>query len=150
MKYTNIGELKLLNGDTPTSNDWKTWVLEEDMVLRNHTVPAGFMTDFASIPWFARWMFRSTGAPYQRAAVMHDWLYSSFYRINRREADWQMFWQARQDGTSEVRATLILMALRLGAGPAWRKNRRRLRINPRWRYLDQDEPSSPLWTGHSG
>lgn len=41
----------------------------DDAVL----VPAGFETDFASVPWFARWLF----APFDRsakAAVVHDWL----------------------------------------------------------------------------
>ena len=38
-------------------------------------VPAGFVTDFASVPWWARGLF----APFDRAAkaaVLHDWLWS--------------------------------------------------------------------------
>lgn len=48
-------------------------------------VPAGFETDFCSIPWFARWLF----APLDRAAkagVLHDWLLECKDRP-RREAD---------------------------------------------------------------
>lgn len=37
-------------------------------------VPAGFVTDFASIPWWARWVLSPTGK-HNRAAVLHDYLY---------------------------------------------------------------------------
>lgn len=39
-------------------------------------VPRGYLTDFASIPRFFWRAFPPTG-PYRRAAVIHDWLYSS-------------------------------------------------------------------------
>ena len=148
MRYANIGELMLLNGDTPTSSDWKTWVLEEEMNLPIYDVPVGFMTDFASIPAIMRPIFRSNGAPWQRAAVVHDWLYSSA-DTNRKHADRVYYYQARMDGTSEVKAALMYVALRIGAGPAWNKNRRRYRIDPRWRFL-RGTYQSPLWKGASG
>jgi hypothetical protein len=37
------------------------------------TVPQGFITDFASIPWFFRWIFKPQGT-YSKAAVIHDYL----------------------------------------------------------------------------
>lgn len=37
------------------------------------TVPAGFVTDFASVPRFLHWLVLPYGA-YTRAAVLHDWL----------------------------------------------------------------------------
>lgn len=40
------------------------------------TVPAGFVTDLASVPLLARWAIPASG-PWQRAAVIHDWLYVS-------------------------------------------------------------------------
>lgn len=39
-------------------------------------VPQDFTTDFASVPWFARW-FISTWKRTARAAVIHDYLYST-------------------------------------------------------------------------
>ncbi len=38
-------------------------------------VPVGFVTDFASIPWIVQWRIPKLG-PWNRAAVVHDWLYS--------------------------------------------------------------------------
>lgn len=37
------------------------------------TVPAGFVTDFATVPRFLHWLVSPYGA-YTRAAVLHDWL----------------------------------------------------------------------------
>jgi hypothetical protein len=37
------------------------------------TVPAGFVTDFATVPRFLVWKMLPYG-PYTRAAVLHDWL----------------------------------------------------------------------------
>lgn len=37
------------------------------------TVPAGFVTDFATVPRFLHWLILPYGA-YTRAAVLHDWL----------------------------------------------------------------------------
>lgn len=37
------------------------------------SVPIGFVTDFATIPRFLRWLVQPYGA-YTRAAVLHDWL----------------------------------------------------------------------------
>lgn len=37
------------------------------------TVPEGYVTDFASIPFFARWILPQCGHS-ARAAVLHDWL----------------------------------------------------------------------------
>lgn len=39
------------------------------------TVPAGFVTDFTSIPRRLRWLFNPIG-PWDRAAALHDYLYS--------------------------------------------------------------------------
>ena len=40
------------------------------------SVPAGFVTDFASIPRFAWWLIGSPTGEYGKAAVKHDYLYS--------------------------------------------------------------------------
>ncbi|MCR9257378.1 MAG: DUF1353 domain-containing protein [Alphaproteobacteria bacterium] len=39
------------------------------------TVPAGFLTDLASVPWFARWLVSKTGH-HTEAAVVHDYCYA--------------------------------------------------------------------------
>lgn len=40
---------------------------------RTFTVPDGFVTDFASIPWFARGLIAPLGK-HAKAAVLHDYL----------------------------------------------------------------------------
>lgn len=59
------------------------------------TVPQGFESDFASIPWLARRSLPSFG-PWARAAVLHDWLYltkGDGGRWTRKQAD-DFFMQA--------------------------------------------------------
>jgi len=41
----------------------------------NISVPYNFVTDFASIPWWARWLISPFGR-HAKAAVIHDWLYA--------------------------------------------------------------------------
>lgn len=54
-----------------------TWTLTEDLVWtgerQTFTVPAGFVTDFATSPRFLHWLWLPYGA-YTRAAVLHDYL----------------------------------------------------------------------------
>lgn len=53
------------------------------------SIPAGFVTDFASIPRILWPIYPPTG-PYGKAAVVHDWLYSTevvFRRRPRADAD---------------------------------------------------------------
>jgi hypothetical protein len=38
------------------------------------SVPQGFKTDLASVPWVLRWLFPPAG-PWAKAAVLHDWGY---------------------------------------------------------------------------
>lgn len=55
-----------------------TWQLTRPLVWTGtkgdtFVVPAGFITDFATIPRFLHWLVSPYG-PYTRAAVLHDWL----------------------------------------------------------------------------
>jgi hypothetical protein len=60
-------------------------VLTEDLVwtgeTQTFTVPAGFVTDFATSPRFLHWLWLPYGA-YTRAAVLHDYLLTAL-------AEWQ-------------------------------------------------------------
>jgi hypothetical protein len=67
------------------------------------TVPAGFITDFASIPKFL-WNIRPPMGLYGKAAVIHDWLYQNSgnvgkFTYDRKTCD-NIFLQAMKD--SEV------------------------------------------------
>lgn len=54
------------------------------------TIPAGFVTDFASIPRALRWLCDNDG-PWAEACVVHDFLYSRNAGINRLTADTILF-----------------------------------------------------------
>jgi hypothetical protein len=57
--------------------DDQSWLLLADLVYQGETqrftVPAGYITDFASVPNFMVWVANKTGR-YTRAAVVHDYL----------------------------------------------------------------------------
>ncbi len=135
MSYANLAEMMLLDGQKPKRKHWRTWVLEEDMKLLGHIIHRGFMTDFASIPRPFRSVFSSTSAPWQRAAVLHDYLYSSTV-IDRAYCDKAYYYQARSDGTAKWEAQLQYTALRWFGWLAFRKNRKQLEGLPFWRFLD--------------
>lgn len=141
MKYANLGEMRLLQGVLPkdvTRHEWKTWVLEEAQTLGTHPrvlVGEGFMTDFASIPRVFRSLFSKNGAPWQRAAVLHDYLYSST-RTLRSAADKAYRSQALADGTSKIAANLQYAALVVGGWMAYRSNQAKLtKLGSRWRFI---------------
>ena len=84
------------------------------------TVPVGYITDFASIP---RLCWRLIGHPagkYGKAAVIHDFLYSS-HRYNRKRSD-EIFYEAM--GVSGVvlwKRKIIYRAVRMFGMFAWKK-----------------------------
>ncbi len=79
-------------------------------------VPAGFVCDLASIPWFLRWLYPVDG-PWAGAAVVHDHMYTQ-HDIGRGIADF-IFWQLmRQDGVPVIRAAVFYAAVRTFGGPA--------------------------------
>lgn len=53
------------------------WELTDDLVYAGRddlfAIPAGFVTDFATVPRLVVWMFPKYGA-YTRAAILHDYL----------------------------------------------------------------------------
>ncbi len=94
-------------------------------------VPAGFNTDFASIPKFL-W-FLPYWAKYCKSPVIHDWLYKvkqiMGVPITRKEAD-LIFYEAllidwRKHGLGRILALIEYYAVRFFGWPAWnnRKNK---------------------------
>ena len=89
-------------------------VLEEPLRLRvggeTIAVPAGFTTDFASVPRFLWFLFpRDVG---RRASVVHDYLYRGGPR-SRREADRIFYAALRAEGVAAWRAALMWLGVRL-------------------------------------
>ena len=76
------------------------------------TVPAGFETDFASVP---RWplTFALLGSYGHAAAVIHDWLYTTA-QLSRAAADRVFLSALRSSGIARWRAWLMWAGVRLG------------------------------------
>ena len=83
--------------------------------------PAGFETDFASIPWGLWNLFPPLG-PWARPAIVHDYLYVTGGlqgRYSRRRAD-EIFAEAlKVVGVPGWRRGVMHAAVRLGGGPGW-------------------------------
>jgi uncharacterized protein DUF1353 len=59
------------------SRDGESWILDEAVIYigkyGKYVVPAGYTTDFASVPRLL-WWFTPKSGPWNKAAVVHDWL----------------------------------------------------------------------------
>ena len=98
-------------------------------------IPIGTITDFASIPPPASWIWKSPGSNVDKPAVVHDTLYAEPYvqhvngiwrRIDRAEAD-AIFHEALGVEELKIRAATrwaLYRGVRLGGGRAWDRYRR--------------------------
>jgi hypothetical protein len=143
---TPLAEMAIMQGRIPTDTDWKCWVLESDAVFRvdgqTITVPAGFMTDFASIPALFRWWQTGGTGPQRIAAYFHDWLYSEQSTLSRAESDriYRLVMQVVADKRTRylIRRWAMYLALRVGGFMAWKNNQKKLKeLGPEWRMLKE-------------
>lgn len=68
------------------------WMLVRDFALEldetPYTVPAGYIFNGSSIPWWLWWMFPPTYAPAWKASAFHDFCYSHLYHdVTKQFAD---------------------------------------------------------------
>lgn len=84
-------------------------------------VPAGFVTDFASVPW-GFWNLEPPLGDAGKAAVVHDYLYATKGlggRCSRAQAD-AIFREALADlGVSLWKRDLLWAAVRVGGAGGW-------------------------------
>lgn len=83
-----------------------------------YTVPAGFVTDLASIPAMVRVIISPNG-PSRRAAVLHDWLYC-LHAGTRQEADALFLEALEAEGVNWVVRHTMWVAVRSGGWMYWR------------------------------
>ena len=97
---------------------------------RSIRIPAGFVTDFASVPK-AFWSIVPPYGKYTKAAVLHDYLYhmkgfpretwESKIPYTRKECD-RIFLQAMEVlGVGRTKRYIMYQAVRLFGGKSWRK-----------------------------
>lgn len=87
-----------------------------------YTVPAEFVTDGASVPWFFWWVCPPIKPRYLAASVLHDFLYST-KPVSRKDADLTFYRVMIEDGEQLWRAYGMYLAVRLFGWLAWRRKR---------------------------
>lgn len=90
---------------------------QSDMLRDTITVPAGFHTDFASVPRLPI-IYLTEGGKGNKAAVVHDWLYSSG-NVDRKTADEVLREALIASGYSRFTANLFYAAVRVGGTSFW-------------------------------
>jgi len=99
------------------------WELAEPLTVKwrgqTITVPAGTVTDLASVPRLLRWLVPAVGA-WTRGSVIHDWAYGDYPQgWSRADADAALYDLSRRDGTWPVMAWLLWAGVRIGGWAAW-------------------------------
>ena len=97
------------------------WSLVDDLVYQGRwerfVVPAGFRTDFATVPRVVTWLIPRFGA-YTLAAILHDWLCSQGIRdgvVTARDADGIFRRVMRESGVPVLRRWMMWAGVRWGA-----------------------------------
>lgn len=106
--------------------DGRRWLVVEPFtyVMRNgqrFQIPAGFITDFASVPRVFWRLFPPTGT-YSPAAVIHDWLYVT-NGMTRGEADGIFRSVMEELGVGWFTRQAMHLAVRVGGAGAWNEAR---------------------------
>ena len=109
-----------------TPIDDKYWEVMEDYYYKTSRgvirVPKGFRTDYASVPRIFRNIINSYGK-HGRAAVVHDWLYSSQCKIDvtREEADKIFLEIMKECGVGSIKRNLMYRMVRMFGASHFRK-----------------------------
>lgn len=97
------------------NKDGNKWQVLEDLVLDDDvvgtiTVPAGFETDFASVPRIPV-VFELVGARGAAAATVHDYLYQTG-KVSRKDADGVLYRTLRKTKVGKPRSMLMFAGVR--------------------------------------
>jgi hypothetical protein len=96
----------------------KPLIYRSDLLGRRLTVPATFQTDFASVPRLPV-VYLAAGGRGDRAAVVHDWLYST-QCVDRSTADRVLREALLASGYSDMLANTFYVAVRTFGGSHWK------------------------------
>lgn len=83
-------------------------------------VQRGFITDFASIPWFALWFINDDSPGILYPSVIHDYLYTT-QPCDRETADRVMATGMIICGARMIQVAVVYWLLRLFGGSHWSK-----------------------------
>ena len=97
------------------------WAIARVLTWRSEqltlTIPAGFVTDLASIPRALRAVLDVNG-PSRDPAILHDWLYCS-QRTSRAFADHMLFQALVSYGETQLTAGVYWLGVRIGGWVPW-------------------------------
>lgn len=89
------------------------WLNDDGIIIIEFVVPAGFLTDFASIPRWATPIIPKLGRDL-RSSVAHDYLYEFNLGLTRIQVDDLFFDGMVADGVSVARRHIMYQAVRIG------------------------------------
>jgi len=113
----HIEDGKISRGEVITQT---TLLWESSDDKNNVQVPAGFVSDLASLPWFVRPLLSKLGR-HQRGAILHDWLYRNKLH-DKAWCDEQFKLAMVEDGVVYWRRKVIMTGLAAGGWVGWRKD----------------------------
>lgn len=101
------------------------WQLEDELIvyiapLMPIVIPAGFVTDFASVPRLLWWLISPTDDTLAIPAIIHDLLYRTQW-LTRRMSDEVMNMLMMHRKASPVARFFVYRALRLAGWVAWNR-----------------------------
>lgn len=106
--------------------DGKYWELLQDFKYKGITVPKGFKTDMASVPWLFRRLFPPATGKYREAAVVHDYLYFK-QLIPRKDCDRVFLEHMAELGVIWYKRMPIYWAVRVGGFVGWNNRKKALK-----------------------
>lgn len=153
IKFFTDPDFHPLSGNRAINKDsgLQQWELKGNLVvdfvcngtLYRLVIPKGFVTDFASIPWWARWRYDPTDPRWRAQSVIHDYLYTMngsiiclkfVPRTGWRDVTLTLSRQAcdvfyrdaiKANGTDSVDAYIQYYAIRVGGGGRWKTKSRK-------------------------
>jgi hypothetical protein len=93
-------------------------VYQSDLLGKSVTVPAGFKTDFCSVPRIP-FAFDLLGNRARMSGCVHDFLYTAPHLTDRKTADCVLKEMLQIDGVNDLEAEMFYLAVRVGAASHW-------------------------------
>ncbi len=116
-----LTDLKVENASALDDGNWRLiapLVYQSDVAEQTFTVPAGFVTNFASVPRIIG-IYELCGDTSSEAATVHDFLYSAPHPVARSVADAVLKEASAVTGVARWRRVLMWMGVRVGGSSHW-------------------------------
>lgn len=100
------------------------WILMDELIYESGTeryvVPTGFPTNIASVPRVL-WGFIPPYGKYSKAAILHDFFYSSRGSVTREYADHKFYELLKECGVGPIKSQLMYRFVRMFGKTSWRR-----------------------------